>query len=75
MALTNVVAIGVPPTSGFISTLEFDENPVPFTVSVTALASFTGAEAGLTGELMVGAPPRTVKESALLVVVATLTVT
>ena len=74
VALTNVVAMGVPPTSGFINTLEVDEKPVPFTVIVVAF-EFTGALAGLTGELIVGAPPRTLNVRRLLVVVATLTVT
>jgi len=36
VALTKVVASGVPPTSGFISTLEADVKPVPFTVIVVA---------------------------------------
>jgi len=72
--LTNVVAMGVPPRSGFINTLEVDEKPVPFTVIVVAF-EFTAALAGLTGELIVGGPPRTVNVSPLLVVVATLTVT
>lgn len=75
VALTKVVASAVPPTSGFMSTLELDEKPVPFTVSVTALASFTGALRGLTGELMVGGPPKTVNGSLLLVVAATTAVT
>ena len=71
---TNVVAIGVPARSGFINTSEVEEKPVPFTVIVVAF-EFTGALAGLTGELIVGGPPRTVNVSPLLVVVATLTVT
>jgi len=74
VALTNVVAMGVPPTSGFINTVEVDEKPVPFTVMVVAIA-FTDALAGLTGELIVGGAPRTVNVSPLLLVVATLTVT
>src|SRR6266566_1940706 len=51
--LTNVVAIGVPARSGFINTSEVEEKPVPFTVIVVAF-EFTGALAGLTGELIVG---------------------
>jgi hypothetical protein len=74
VGLTNVVAMGVPPRSGFINTLEVDEKPVPFTVIVVAF-EFTAALAGLTGELIVGGPPRTVNVSPLPVVVATLTVT
>src|SRR5205085_4090356 len=73
VALTNVVAIGVPPMSGFINTLELALNPVPFTVMVVA-AELTGAVAGLTGELMVGGPPRTVNARELLAV-ATITLT
>src|SRR6516225_11219001 len=73
-ALTNVVAMGVPPTSVFINTLEVDEKPVPFTVMVVSF-EFTDALAGLTGELIVGGAPRTVNVSPLLVVVATVTVT
>src|SRR5215469_4758991 len=74
VALTNVVGIAVPPTSGFISTLELELKPVPFTVIVVALA-LTCALAGLTGELIVGGPPRTVNGSALLVAATTLAVT
>lgn len=74
VALTKVVATGVPPTSGFMSTFEVAPKPVPFTVIVVA-AELTGALVGATGELMVGGPPRTVNESALLVAAATLAVT
>src|SRR5947208_15790920 len=74
VVLPDVVAIGVPARSGFINTSEVEEKPVPFTVIVVAF-EFTGALAGLTGELIVGGPPRTVNVSPLLVVVATLTVT
>jgi hypothetical protein len=72
--LTNVVAMGVPPTSGFINTLDVDEKPVPFTVIVVAF-EFTGALAGLTGETIVGGPPRTVKVSVLLLFAPTTTET
>lgn len=73
--LTNVVFRIVPLPSGFITTFAFEAKPVPFTVIVVPGVVFTGALAGLTGELTDRGPASTVKVSALLAVVPTLTVT
>jgi len=63
--LTKVVGIADPPTSGFMSTLEFEPKLVPVTVMVVA-AEFTGALAG--AELaIVGTWPITVNGSAFVV--------
>jgi hypothetical protein len=69
---TKVVGIAVPPTSGFIKTVEFDANPVPVTVICLAI-EFTGSLIGFT-EVIVGALPSTVNVSALLVPALVVTV-
>ena len=47
----NVVAMAVPPTSGFISTFEFEQKFVPVTV-MGVFAEFTGALVGETLEIV-----------------------
>jgi hypothetical protein len=69
---TKVVGIAVPPTSGFMSTLEVEPKFVPVTVIVVA-AEFTRALGGVEF-VIVGAPPSTEKMSALLVAGPTETV-
>src|SRR5882672_2996684 len=70
--LTKVVGIAVPPTSGFMSTLEFAPKFVPVTV-ISVAAEFTRALGGVEF-VIVGAPPSTEKMSALLVAGPTETV-
>src|SRR6267378_3091766 len=67
-----VVAMAVPPVSGFIRTLEFDPKFVPVKV-ISVFGEFTGALVGDTLEI-VGGAPTTEKVRALLVAVPTVTV-
>jgi hypothetical protein len=72
VALTKVVGIAIPPTSGFIRTVAFEANPVPVTVICVA-GEFTALLVGLT-DAIVGVAPSTVNVSALLTLGPTLTV-
>jgi len=68
-----VVRAAVPTTSGFMTTIEFEQKFVPVTVKVVA-AEFTGALSGI--ELViVGAGPSTVNGKELLVLGPSTTVT
>jgi hypothetical protein len=68
-----VVAMAVPPVSGFISTLEFDPKFVPVTV-INVFGEFTGALVGDTLEI-VGASPITVNGKELVVSAESCTLT
>jgi len=73
VGLTKLVVRAVPPTSGFMSTLEFVPKFVPVTVIISVLGEFTGALAGVEF-VIVGARSSTEKMSALLVAGPTETV-
>jgi hypothetical protein len=68
-----VVAMAVPPVSGFISTLEFDPKFVPVTL-INVFGEFTGALVGDTLEI-VGASPITVNGKELVVSAESCTLT